>query len=170
MNNITITENDAGQRLDKFLGKRFKTMPQSLMYKYIRLKKIKLNGARAYQDTVLHTGDVLTLYIPQEFTSEKKELGFGYIKPSLDIVYEDENILIVNKPEGMVCHPDSDESVNTVINHIKSYLYDKKEYLPENENSFTPALCNRIDRNTCGLVMAGKNYATVKLLNDKIKK
>ena len=169
MKTLTIKENDAGQRLDKFLSKHFKSMPLSLMYKYIRLKKIKVNGSRAHQDTVLAAGDVLTFYIPEEFTEEKKDLGFAYIKPAIDIVYEDENIIIVNKPDGMVCHPDSEESVNTVINHIKSYLYDKKEYVPENENSFTPALCNRIDRNTSGLVIAGKNHATVKLLNDKIK-
>ena len=172
METITVGKNDGGIRLDKFLSKCFKTMPKSLMYKYIRTKRIKLNGKRAKEDTMLTEGDVLTFYIDSEFFGDKtnEELKFTKLKePRLNVVYEDENILIADKPSGLIVHSDENEELNTLINHIKLYLYGKGEYVPSEENSFAPALCNRIDRNTSGLVVAAKNALTLKVMNEKIK-
>ncbi|MDF2686732.1 MAG: pseudouridine synthase, RluA family, partial [Clostridia bacterium] len=89
--------------------------------------------------------------------------------PNFKVVYEDENILIVDKPTGLLCQPDINESRNTLVNHIKAYLMAKNEYSPERENSFSPSLCNRIDKNTQGIVLAAKNAEALKIMNEKIK-
>lgn len=170
MRTIVINKNDSGQRLDKFLQKTFKNMPQSLMYKYIRKKSFKINGIKAKENDFLYENDVLTLYISDEFFDKgKNEPAFLRIKPKLDIVYEDDNILIVNKPAGLIVHSDEKEEFNTLINHITAYLYNKGQYNPDSENSFAPSLCNRIDRNTEGLVIAAKNASSLKEMNEIIK-
>lgn len=169
MRSFTIGKNDAGQRLDKFLEKAVPLLPKSLMYKYIRLKRIKLNGGRTEFNAILKEGSLLELYINDEFFSENEELYFLSAPDKISIVYEDENILIANKPSGLIVHEDSGESIDTLINRIKHYLYNKGQYDPEKENSFSPSLCNRIDRNTEGLVIAAKNAESLKILNDKIK-
>ncbi|MBR3934493.1 MAG: RluA family pseudouridine synthase [Clostridia bacterium] len=170
MKKVTIQKNDAGQRLDKFLFKYFKSIPASLVYKGIRKKRIKVNGKRAEQNYMLAVGDVLELYINDEFFDDgPKDMEFADLKPNLNIVYEDENIMLVDKRPGMLCHEDESESKNTLINNIKAYLFKKGEYNPENENSFVPSLCNRIDRNTGGIVIAAKNAMTLRIMNEKIK-
>lgn len=169
MRSFTIGKNDAGQRLDKFLEKAVPLLPKSLMYKYIRLKRIKLNGGRTEFNAILKEGSLLELYINDEFFSENEELYFLSAPDKISIVYEDENILIANKPSGLIVHENSGESIDTLINRIKHYLYNKGQYDPEKENSFSPSLCNRIDRNTEGLVIAAKNAESLKILNDKIK-
>lgn len=169
MRSFTIGKNDAGQRLDKFLEKAVPLLPKSLMYKYIRLKRIKLNGGRTEFNAILKEGSLLELYINDEFFSENEELYFLSAPDKISVVYEDENILIANKPSGLIVHEDSGESIDTLINRIKHYLYNKGQYDPEKENSFSPSLCNRIDRNTEGLVIAAKNAESLKILNDKIK-
>lgn len=169
MKEFTINNNDAGQRVDKFLTKAVKRLPTSLMYKYIRLKRIKLNGKRCDIKTKLREGDVLSLYINDEFFDEVKETDFLCAPSSLDIVYEDENILIADKKVGLVVHEDNDCNADTLINRIKKYLFEKGEYDPDGENSFSPALCNRIDRNTQGLVICAKNAESLRIINEKIK-
>ncbi len=170
MKTIIIKKNDSGQRLDKFLSKKFKTLPLSLMNKYIRKKDIKINGKRAENSTLLFEGDVLTLYIPEEFfAGAPKEDSFMSLKPNLKVVFEDENILIADKPSGLICHSDEKETHNTLIDNIKAYLYQKGEYDPKVENSFAPSLCNRIDRNTCGIVIAAKNAEALRVVNLIIK-
>lgn len=170
MRKVTIGKNDASQRLDKFLFKYFNSIPASIVYKGIRKKRIKVNGKRAEQNYMLCEGDVLELYINDEFfEGSPKENNFSSVKPNLNIVYEDENILLIDKRPGILCHEDDTESKNTLINNIKAYLYQKKEYNPENENSFAPSLCNRIDRNTGGIVIAAKNAMTLRIMNEKIK-
>lgn len=170
MKKVTIEKNDAGQRLDKFLFKFFKSIPASLIYKGIRKKRIKVNGKRAELGYMLCQGDVLDLYINDEFFDDgPKENEFMDLKPEINVVYEDENILLCDKRPGVLCHEDDSESKNTLINHIKAYLYNKKEYDPKKENSFAPALCNRIDRNTGGIVIAAKNAMTLRIINEKIK-
>ena len=170
MKKVTIGKNDAGQRLDKFLFKYFNSIPASLVYKGIRKKRIKVNGKKSEQNYMLCVGDVLELYINDEFFEEKKtEADFTQLTPNLSIVYEDENILLCDKRPGVLCHEDDTESTNTLINHIKAYLYRKGEYKPDEENSFAPALCNRIDRNTGGIVIAAKNAMTLRIMNEKIK-
>lgn len=168
MRELIISENEGGQRLDKYLSKRFKTMPQSLIYKYLRTKKIKLNGKKALPNGFICCGDVLTLYIPEEFFEEKaEELAFTHVKPKLSVIYEDENILLVDKPIGMLCHSDDNEGYNTLINHIKAYLSEKGEY--DVSEAFAPALCNRIDRNTCGIVIAAKTAEALRDMNERIR-
>ncbi len=170
MKTVVVNENDSGQRLDKFLGKYFKTMPKSLIYKGIRKKRIKINGKRSEIDYILSTGDKIDLYINDEFFETPDErLSFLKVEPKLDIVYEDENIILMDKKAGMIVHDDEDEKINTLLNHMKAYLYKKGEYDPNKENSFVPSLCNRIDRNTSGIVIGAKNALALKILNEKIK-
>lgn len=169
MRNVTVNKNDANQRLDKFLTKFFKNMPQSAIYKYIRKKRVKVNGKKCDIAYRLCEGDVLSLYINDEFFDNGESNSFLNITPRLNILYEDENILLADKEFGMVVHEDKSEQKNTLINHIKAYLYQKGEYNPKEENSFSPALCNRIDRNTGGIVIAAKNAEALKVINEKIK-
>ena len=172
MKELTIGTNDAGQRLDRFLAKAVPLLPASLAQKYIRLKRIKLNGGRAQRDSRLNPGDVLQLYINDEFFDKPREDN-AYLTvatPKLNIVYEDEHILLVDKRPGIAVHPhDGAEYGRTLIDHIQSYLYQKREWRPREENSFTPALCNRIDRNTGGIVIAAKTAMALRVMNQKIK-
>lgn len=140
------------------------------MYKYIRKKRIKINNKRAEISTVLQVGDVVDMYINDEFF-EKPETRYDFTgAPSkLDILYEDGNIMLLDKKAGLLCHPDDREYVDTLITRIKKYLYEKGEYKPDEENSFTPALVNRIDRNTGGIVIAAKNAESLRIMNAQMK-
>lgn len=169
MKEFTAGTNDGGQRIDKFLQKAVPRLPKSLMYKYLRTKRIKLNGKRAEPQTILARGDVLSLYINDEFFDPVRADDFMKAPAAVDIVYEDENILIADKKNGLVVHEDESDSPDTLINRIKHYLYRKGEYDPEKENSFAPALCNRIDRNTGGMVIAAKNAEALRIMNEKIR-
>ena len=172
MKEFTIGQNDAGQRLDRFLAKAVPLLPASLAQKYIRLKRIKCDGARAQRDTRLQLGDVLQLYINDEFFDKPREDN-AYLTvavPKLNIVYEDDQILLVDKRPGLAVHPhDGAEYGRTLIDHIQAYLYPKREWSPRGENAFTPALCNRIDRNTGGIVIAAKTAEALRVMNQKIK-
>lgn len=170
MKTVTIGTNDAGQRLDKFLTKSFPNLPQSMMYKSIRKKDVKLNGKRCEISTRLNEGDVLSLYLKDEFfQKESKQYDFLKAPDRLDIVYEDENILILDKKPGLIVHPDENYHFDSLIARVHHYLYEKGEYDPEGENSFAPALVNRIDRNTGGIVMAAKNAEALRVMNEKVK-
>ncbi|MBQ8818441.1 MAG: RluA family pseudouridine synthase [Clostridia bacterium] len=168
---ITVGKNDAGQRLDKFLSKAVKGLPTSMMYKSIRTKKIKVNRKRTEQSYVLCEGDEIQLFIRDEFfdNPEKDDGALSRIVPKLNIVYEDDNIMLLNKRPGVLVHEDDDGGENTLIMHIKAYLYGKGEYSPDKEQSFAPSLCNRIDRNTGGIVIAAKNAEALRDMNAKIK-
>lgn len=172
MKELSIGKNDEGQRLDRFVSKSVPLLPASLLQKYIRLKRIKINGKRAERDTRLHLGDTVQLYINDEFfdTPKQENAYLTVSTPKLNIVYEDENILLVDKKPGQAVHPyDGSEYGKTLIDHIQAYLYAKREWRPREENAFTPALCNRIDRNTGGIVIAAKNAEALRILNDKIR-
>lgn len=173
MREIKIAKNDAGQRLDKFLTKAL-DLPVGLLYKSIRTKKIKVNRKRAENNTVLNEGDVIQCFLAEEFFGKLDEAGdvslsLDKIQPKLDIVYEDENIMLLNKRPGVSVHEDEDSKVNTLIAHVQAYLYQKGEYNPRDEQSFAPALCNRIDRNTGGIVIAAKTAEALRVMNEKIK-
>ena len=173
MREIKIAKNDAGQRLDKFLTKAL-DLPVGLLYKSIRTKKIKVNRKRAENNTVLVEGDVIQCFLAEEFFAKLDEtddvsLSLDKIQPKLDIVYEDENIMLLNKRPGVSVHEDEDSKVNTLIAHVQAYLYQKGEYNPSDEQSFAPALCNRIDRNTGGIVIAAKTAEALRVMNEKIK-
>ena len=171
MKEYSINNNDAGQRLDRFVDKTVPLLPASLLQKYIRLKRIKVNGKGAKRDTRLNKGDTVQMYINDEFfeTPNEDNAFLKIATPNIDIVYEDENIILVDKKPGMLCHSDGGWSYNTLIAQIQSYLYQKREWRPREENSFAPALCNRIDRNTGGIVIAAKNAEALRIMNEKIK-
>ncbi len=175
---FVLNKNDAGQRLDKFLTKTLKGIPTSLMYKYIRKKRVKVNGKRAKENQMLEAGDVIELYIPDEFSkSEADTSEYDKIKASPTVVYEDENIIICDKRPGMLSHT-GDKGENgaaaiaerdTLIFIICAYLYKKGEYDPGDEASFAPALANRLDRNTGGLIIAAKNAEALRAVNRLIR-
>lgn len=172
MTEITIQKNDAGQRADRFLSKAYPNLKASLVCKLMRKKRIKLNGARVEPNAVLKEGDVFRFYLSEELLSKKhteRENDFRDISAEINVVYEDENILLCDKPSGLVVHEDNDNSADTLINRILSYLYQKGEFDPSNEQSFTPALVNRIDRNTSGIVIAAKNAEALRILNQKVR-
>ncbi len=170
MRSFTVTANDADQRLDKFVLKVAGNLSPSLMYKYLRKKAIKVNGKRAEGNTRLRTGDLVELYINDEFFTEKNSdfRSIGY-RPKLSIVYEDENLMLLDKKPGVPVHADTHGSRDTLINHVLLYLYEKGEYDPEKELSFTPALCNRLDQNTGGIVIVAKNAAAGRALYEIVK-
>ena len=171
MKELSVGQNDAGQRLDRFVGKAVPLLPDSLLQKYIRLKRIKLNGKGAKRDDRLAVGDVLQLYINDEFFEKPREEN-SYLKvgtPRLNIVYEDENILLLDKKPGVLCHSAGVWDYNTLIANVQAYMAQKGEWRPKEENAFAPALCNRIDRNTGGIVIAAKNAEALRILNDKIR-
>ncbi|MBR4622216.1 MAG: RluA family pseudouridine synthase [Ruminococcus sp.] len=169
MKELIINKNDAGQRMDKFIGKAVPLLPKSLMYKYIRSKRIKLNGKRCEISTRLNEGDAVQLYINDEFFEAGREKAFLSAPAAVDIVYEDENLILLNKKAGLVVHEDDSQTADTLINRVTRYLYEKGEYDPDRENSFAPALCNRIDRNTSGIVICAKTAEALRVLNQKIK-
>ena len=170
MKKFEIKINDEGKRLDSFMARVCPTMPKALLYKYIRIKRIKVNSKRAQIGTRLRSGDTVEAYISDEFFEQKlKTYDFLSSKDNITVVYEDENILLADKPQGLIVHPDKNEYRDTLIGRIQHYLYNKGEYDPEKENSFAPALANRIDRNTAGIVIAAKNAQALKILCEKIK-
>ena len=170
MKEIIIAENDANQRVDKFLTKTFKCLPVSLMYKAFRKKDIKLNKKRCRPEYKLQNGDVLNIYIKDEFLQPaKNQYDFMKAPVKLDIIYEDQNIMLVNKKPGLLCHPDENYHFDSLIARVQHYLFDKNEFDPKNENSFSPSLVNRIDRNTGGIVIVAKNANSLRILNSKLK-
>lgn len=171
MKEFTIGRNDAGQRLDRFVSKAAPLIPESLLQKTLRKKDIKINGRPAKGEARLAEGDTVRIYLPDEFfEAPREENAWRKITaPRLDIVYEDENILLVDKKPGVLCHSAGEWSWNTLIANIQAYLRAKGEWDPARENSFAPALCNRIDRNTGGIVIAAKNAEALRILNQKIK-
>lgn len=181
MREFHINKNDGGQRLDKFVSKTVWGLPTSLMYKFIRKKRIKVNGKKALQNQILYENDIVEMYIPDEFFEKKNDsvptAEFSRLKPKINVVFENSNILICDKTPGILCHS-GDEGENdfekssereTLIFHIKAYLYQRGEWNPDTENSFAPALCNRIDRNTGGLVICAKNANALRQMNELIK-
>ena len=171
MKEFAIGPNDAGQRLDRWLAKAVPLLPAPLAQKYIRLKRVKVNGKGSKRDARLERGDVLQLYINDEvFDAPTPDNAFLRVDaPRLDLIYEDEHLLLLNKRPGMVVHPDDREQVNTLITHVQAYLYQKREWSPRWENAFAPALCNRIDRNTGGIVIAAKTAEALRVMNQKIR-
>ena len=171
MKEFIISANDAGQRLDRFLAKSVSLLPASLAQKYIRLKRVKVGGKGAKRDYKLSEGDTVQMYINDEFF-DKPVSGDAYLHiadPALDIIYEDSNIILVNKEAGGLCHSDTAYDISSVIIRVRAYLHQKGEWRPREENAFCPSLCNRIDRNTSGIIIAAKNAAALRAVNEKIR-
>ena len=171
MKSFTIKQNDAGARLDRFVAKAVPLLPPSLAQKYIRIKRIKVNGRGAARDARLVLGDLIEMYVNDEFFEQPREDN-AFLRvndPQLSIVYEDKQILLLDKPSGVLCHSDGGFDYATLIARVQSYLYQKREWNPREENAFAPALCNRIDRNTQGIVIAAKTAEALRIMNEKIK-
>ncbi len=167
---VTVTKNDAGQRLDKFLTKTYRNLPMSLLYKAVRKKDIRLNGKRCEASSRLSEGDQIYLFLPDDALEiAPPTYEFMHASKQLDIVYEDEHVMLLNKKAGLLVHPDDREFADTLIFRVQRYLYEKGEYDPADEQSFAPALVNRIDRNTSGIVIAAKTAAALRILNQKLK-
>ncbi|MBR4720315.1 MAG: RluA family pseudouridine synthase [Clostridia bacterium] len=171
MREITVNKNDGDKRLDKFLLRLMPDLSKNLLYKSLRKNCVKVNGKHIKDGAFkISEGDILTLYFEDSlFEKPSYHADFMKISPKLNIVYEDENLLLVNKPQGVLVHEDDRQNPENLLSHIKSYLYKKGEYLPEKENTFAPALANRIDRGTGGIVIAAKNAEALRILNEKIK-
>ena len=171
MREYYITKNDSGQRLNKFLEKAVPLLSGGMMHKYLRLKRIKVNGKRTEAAYRLCEGDAVQLYLNDEyFDAPHEEEAFRRItQPQVRIVYEDENILLADKAPGMVVHADENGDNNTLIAHIQAYLFQSGAWNPEDAASFAPALCNRIDRNTGGIVICAKTAEALRILNERIK-
>lgn len=167
---ITVKENDAGQRLDKFFQKTYRHLPPAMLYKAIRKKDIRLNGKRCDIADRLQAGDVLTAFLPEDvLEATPSTYEFLHASKQLDIVYEDAHVLLLNKKAGLLVHPDDREFGDTLLFRVQRYLYEKGEYDPAAEQSFAPALVNRIDRNTSGIVIAAKTAVALRILNEKLK-
>ncbi len=172
MREIVISLNDAGQRLDKFLTKALPSLPTSMLYRAIRTKKIKVNRKRAEARQMLEVGDVLLLFLPEdvfEGNVRQDAAALSRIRTALRIVYEDEHLLLLDKRAGVTVHEDERGSTDTLLTAMQAYLYQKGEYDPEGEQSFAPALCNRLDRNTAGIIIAAKSAAALREMNDLIR-
>ncbi|MGO5173647.1 RluA family pseudouridine synthase [Ruminococcus sp. LCP21S3_E8] len=171
MRELTVKKNDANQRLDKFLLKKFKTMPKKMAYMYIRKKCVKVNGKKATPEVMLKENDLLTFYIKDEFFDNIQEENYEFLKApkTLKIIYEDENIILLDKKPGVIVHQDKSYHFDCLLLRLQHYLYDNGEYNPKEENCFAPALVNRIDRNTGGIVIGAKNAESLRILNQKMK-
>ena len=166
MKEINITQNEENQRLDKFLFKYFNTAPKSFVYKMLRKKRIKHNGKKAEGSEIIKAGDSLQMYLSDETMGAfMEEKAVAKAERHFGIVYEDDNIIIVSKPAGLLVHPEKAGEKDTLIDQVLYYLSQKGQYCPSKESSFTPAVCNRLDRNTGGIVIAGKNLRSVQELN-----
>ncbi len=166
---LIISENEKDQRLDRFLKKYLKNASLGYIYKLIR-KDVKINGKRGSIDTMLSEGDEISLYInDEELNNLTKTKKHEKSKRQFNIAYEDDNILIVEKPFGLLTHGDSTEKKNHLANQVISYLIEKGDYVPRVERTFVPSPVNRLDRNTTGLVLFGKNNKALQVLNKMIR-
>lgn len=172
MKQITIEKNDAGRRLDRFLRKYLCNASLGSIYKIIR-KDVKINGSRKGNEYMLDEGDVINLYLSDDMiealSKRSQKESHSKSKKNFKVVYEDENILVADKPWGLLTHGDNTEKKNHLANQLKDYLIEKGEYNPRIEKVFAPAPCNRLDRNTTGLVICGKNAVSLKGLNEMIR-
>ena len=171
MKEFTVGRNDAGARLDRFVSKTVPLLPDSLLQKALRKKDIKINGHPEKGDVRVKEGDLVRVYVPDEFFEAPREDNAWrkIAVPRLSVIYEDENILLADKKPGVLCHSAGEWSWDTLIANIQAYLRSKGEWDPAEENSFAPALCNRIDRNTGGIVIAAKNAEALRIMNEKVK-
>ncbi len=168
MKEFVITHNDKNQRVDKFVKKYLKNAPLSFIYKTFRKKDIKVNGKWVKENYILNENDVLRIYISDEKIAEFLSDSFENIKYNFEIIYEDQNILIINKDRGILIHGDNNEKKYTLSNEVLSYLIDKGEYSPRNDN-FIPSPIHRLDRNTSGLIIFAKNLMAFKEGSDLFK-
>jgi len=166
---LNITSKDANQRADKYLKKYLNEAPLSFIYKLFRKKDVKINKHWIKENYILQEGDELAIYISDQQLEEfNKPKEIKKVNLNHPIIYEDENILIIDKPRGLLVHGDENEKVVTLANEVINYLYFKGEYNP-NDKGFTPAPAHRLDRNTSGLVVFAKNLISLQELEELFK-
>ena len=168
MRTFEIGANDAGQRADKFLLKACPNLPKSLLYKTFRKRDVKCNGKRIPAETFLRCGDVLQVYLPDDCLNGKEKAA-AVALPLPEIVYEDADIVLLKKPANLPVHADDRGTADTLQGRFLYYLAQTGAYASDTEQSFTPALCNRLDRNTEGFVIGAKNAAALRCMNEKIR-
>ncbi|MEA4846582.1 MAG: RluA family pseudouridine synthase [Clostridiaceae bacterium] len=164
---IRLTENEAGQRADRFLRKYLKDYSLGDIYKLFRKNKVKLNGKRVKESQMLGEGDLLQLYIEKPEAETIQDISLSKPVKSIDLIYEDDNIIIVNKPAGLLTHPDKPGDTDTLIGRVLQHIYTQEG--AGKSRTFSPAACNRLDRNTVGIVIVAKNYKTLKAVNSSIR-
>lgn len=169
MRQIVVTEKEAGQRLDKFLTKYMSKAPKSFFYKMLRKKNIKLNDAKADGSEKLQAEDVIKLFLSEETIANfSEEVNMAHVQSDLSILYEDDNLLIINKEAGMLSQKAQKEDVS-LIEHITAYLLESGQITEEQLRSFHPGVCNRLDRNTSGIIIAGKTLLGLQKMSELLK-
>ncbi len=164
---IKMTENESGQRVDRFLRKYLKDYTLGDIYKLFRKNKVKLNGKKVKENQMLNVGDLLQLFIEKPEADTRQELPLTKPHKEIDLIYEDANIIIADKPAGLLTHPDKPGDTDTLIDRALYHIYSQKE--AGESRTFSPAVCNRLDRNTGGIVIIAKNYKTLKAVNHSIR-
>lgn len=169
MRQIVVTEKEAGQRLDKFLTKYMSKAPKSFFYKMLRKKNIKLNDAKADGSEKLQTEDVIKLFLSEETIANfSEEVNVANVQSDLSILYEDDNLLIVNKEAGVLSQKAQKDDVS-LIEYITAYLLESGQITKEQLRSFHPGVCNRLDRNTSGIIIAGKTLLGLQKMSELLK-
>lgn len=170
MYQVKVDKNSDGQRADKFIKKILPLAPTNFIYKMFRKKDIKLNGVKIDEKTMVHENDILEMFLYEDKVKAfQNEVTIEKLDWHFQVIYEDDNILIVNKPCGLILHEDENEKKNTLVNQVLSYLYQKGEYDPKNNQGFIPGPVHRLDRNTSGCVIFGKTFAALKDLNEMVR-
>ena len=169
MKEFIINENEAGQRFDKYLAKLLREAPKSFFYKMMRKKNITLNGKKATGNEKLLSGDHVKLFLSDEtFEKFSGSIAAPRAHHVLDIIYEDENILLINKPAGMLSQP-ADDGTPSLVEYLTGYLLENGSLTEEDLRTFRPSVCNRLDRNTSGLIAAGKSLVGLQTLSEMFK-
>ncbi|MBR1737481.1 MAG: RluA family pseudouridine synthase [Firmicutes bacterium] len=170
MRTIYADKDTKGQRLDKFLLKYMNDMPKSFLYKMLRKKNIKLNGKRAQGSEIINDGDKIDIYIAEDKIEEFiKEEKIEKVGRDFSIIYEDENIIVCNKPSGLIVQGDNENNKNSLNSQLIYYMHEKGEYDRESAKGGKPSICNRLDRNTSGIVLFGKKFAALQAINEALK-
>lgn len=169
MRTLVVDERYGNKRIDRVIKETFAHMPVSALYKAFRKRDIKVNGTRVKETHIVLPGDIVEIYITDDILDGISSRESTGLNVGFTVVYEDTNIIIVNKEQGIPVHPDRDRSDGTLIDNVRSYLQQKGEYIPGNPGSFPPSLCHRIDRNTGGLVIIAKNEEALGIMLNKIK-
>ena len=169
MKSIQVDRSWDGRRLTRFLQKAMPSATMGQIRRFLRLGRVKVDGRRAGEETVLHESAVVDMYVEDEFFAEAERADpfYSKIRPKLTILYEDEQVMLLSKRAGLVCHPDEGEKVHTLLTYAQAYLYQKGEWNPKTD--FAPALCNRIDRFTAGIVILAKTQEALRAMDAKIR-
>ncbi len=169
MKSMTADREWDGRRLTRFLHKAMPAATAGQIRKFLRLGRVKVGGKHADEETTLHAGDVIEMYVEDAFFEavEREDPFYSRIRPKLTILYEDEHIMLLDKRAGLICHPDEGEKVHTLLTYAQAYLYQKGKWNPKRD--FAPALCNRIDRFTAGVVILAKTQEALRAMDEKIR-